>query len=113
VERLVETRGKWSGRFPRNEIISLLDVNRRYNLAETYKGPGSHPVNVGWPSARGAQTQDQHLIREGAMGVRFDYLRPDSQLAQDWLRPHGRYGTAQNRQTPPAGNSESARARVA
>jgi hypothetical protein len=42
------------------------------------------------------------------MGVRFDYLRPDSQLAQDWLRPHGRYGTAQNRQTPPAGNSESA-----
>jgi hypothetical protein len=62
VERLVETRGKWSGRFPRNEIISLLDVNRRYNLAETYKGPGSHPVNVGWPSARGAQTQD--LARE-------------------------------------------------
>ena len=23
------------GRFPRNEIISLLDVNRRYNLAES------------------------------------------------------------------------------
>ena len=26
---------KWTGRFPRNEIISLLDVNRRYNLAES------------------------------------------------------------------------------
>ena len=25
----------WAGRFPRNEIISLLDVNRRYNLAES------------------------------------------------------------------------------
>jgi aspartate/methionine/tyrosine aminotransferase len=25
----------WRGRFPRNEIISLLDVNRRYNLAES------------------------------------------------------------------------------
>jgi len=25
----------WQGRFPRNEIISLLDVNRRYNLAES------------------------------------------------------------------------------
>lgn len=25
----------WPGRFPRNEIISLLDVNRRYNLAES------------------------------------------------------------------------------
>ena len=26
---------KWQGRFPYNEIISLLDVNRRYNLAES------------------------------------------------------------------------------
>lgn len=25
----------WKGRFPRNEIISLLDVNRRHNLAES------------------------------------------------------------------------------
>lgn len=25
----------WRGRFPRNEIISLLDVNRRFNLAES------------------------------------------------------------------------------
>lgn len=25
----------WQGRFPRNEIISLLDVNRRFNLAES------------------------------------------------------------------------------
>jgi aspartate/methionine/tyrosine aminotransferase len=25
----------WRGRFPRNDIISLLDVNRRYNLAES------------------------------------------------------------------------------
>ncbi|WP_298366463.1 pyridoxal phosphate-dependent aminotransferase [uncultured Bradyrhizobium sp.] len=25
----------WPGRFPRNEIISLLDINRRYNLAES------------------------------------------------------------------------------
>jgi aspartate/methionine/tyrosine aminotransferase len=25
----------WLGRFPQNEIISLLDVNRRYNLAES------------------------------------------------------------------------------
>ena len=25
----------WSGRFPRNEIISLLDINRKYNLAES------------------------------------------------------------------------------
>ena len=25
----------WRGRFPRNEIISLLDVDRRYNLAES------------------------------------------------------------------------------
>jgi aspartate/methionine/tyrosine aminotransferase len=28
-------RPDWQGRFPRNEIISLLDVNRRYNLAES------------------------------------------------------------------------------
>jgi aspartate/methionine/tyrosine aminotransferase len=26
---------KWRGRFPRNEIISLLDINRRFNLAES------------------------------------------------------------------------------
>lgn len=26
---------EWQGRFPRNEIISLLDINRRYNLAES------------------------------------------------------------------------------
>ncbi len=26
---------RWQGRFPRNEIISLLDVNRRFNLAES------------------------------------------------------------------------------
>lgn len=25
----------WPGRFPRNEIISLLDINRRFNLAES------------------------------------------------------------------------------
>jgi aspartate/methionine/tyrosine aminotransferase len=25
----------WQGRFPRNEIISLLDINRRFNLAES------------------------------------------------------------------------------
>jgi aspartate/methionine/tyrosine aminotransferase len=25
----------WRGRFPRNDIISLLDINRRYNLAES------------------------------------------------------------------------------
>ena len=25
----------WTGRFPRNEIISLLDVNRHFNLAES------------------------------------------------------------------------------
>jgi aspartate/methionine/tyrosine aminotransferase len=35
MERLVRQEGSWSGRFPRNEIISLLDVNRRYNLAES------------------------------------------------------------------------------
>lgn len=28
-------KSDWRGRFPRNEIISLLDVNRRYNLAES------------------------------------------------------------------------------
>ena len=27
--------GEWHGRFPRNEIISLLDVNRPFNLAES------------------------------------------------------------------------------
>src|SRR5450432_3352380 len=27
--------GEWRGRFPYNEIISLLDVNRPYNLAES------------------------------------------------------------------------------
>jgi aspartate/methionine/tyrosine aminotransferase len=31
----VRHEASWSGRFPRNEIISLLDVNRRYNLAES------------------------------------------------------------------------------
>src|ERR1700693_5908129 len=25
----------WNGRFPRNDIISLLDINRKYNLAES------------------------------------------------------------------------------
>lgn len=29
------TAGEWSGRFPYNEIISLLDVNRPFNLAES------------------------------------------------------------------------------
>ena len=28
-------RSDWQGRFPQNEIISLLNVNRRYNLAES------------------------------------------------------------------------------
>ena len=28
-------KSDWPGRFPRNEIISLPDVNRRYNLAES------------------------------------------------------------------------------
>jgi len=28
-------RSDWQGRFPRNEIISLLNVNRRFNLAES------------------------------------------------------------------------------
>ena len=31
----VSDGSNWQGRFPRNEIISLLDVNRRYNLAES------------------------------------------------------------------------------
>jgi aspartate/methionine/tyrosine aminotransferase len=35
VEGEVEQTADWRGRFPRNEIISLLDVNRRYNLAES------------------------------------------------------------------------------
>jgi aspartate/methionine/tyrosine aminotransferase len=35
VERAVKDRSGWQGRFPQNEIISLLDVNRRYNLAES------------------------------------------------------------------------------
>jgi hypothetical protein len=34
MERDVRQESDWQGRFPRNEIISLLDVNRRYNLAE-------------------------------------------------------------------------------
>ena len=29
------TTAKWRGRFPYNEIISLLDVNRPFNLAES------------------------------------------------------------------------------
>ena len=28
-------QSNWRGRFPRNEIMSLLDINRRYNLAES------------------------------------------------------------------------------
>jgi aspartate/methionine/tyrosine aminotransferase len=35
MERLVANEKSWSGRFPKNEIISLLDVNRRHNLAES------------------------------------------------------------------------------
>ena len=35
MERDVTQAADWQGRFPRNEIISLLDVNRRYNLAES------------------------------------------------------------------------------
>ena len=35
MERDVKQTADWRGRFPRNEIISLLDVNRRYNLAES------------------------------------------------------------------------------
>jgi len=31
----VRDESNWRGRFPQNEIISLLDVNRRYNLAES------------------------------------------------------------------------------
>jgi aspartate/methionine/tyrosine aminotransferase len=31
----VNDESNWRGRFPRNEIISLLDINRRYNLAES------------------------------------------------------------------------------
>lgn len=31
----VNNDSNWQGRFPRNEIISLLDINRRYNLAES------------------------------------------------------------------------------
>jgi aspartate/methionine/tyrosine aminotransferase len=31
----VRGESNWQGRFPQNEIISLLDVNRRYNLAES------------------------------------------------------------------------------
>jgi len=32
---MLRGNSNWRGRFPRNEIISLLDVNRRYNLAES------------------------------------------------------------------------------
>ena len=28
-------KSQWQGRFPRNDIISLLDINRRFNLAES------------------------------------------------------------------------------
>lgn len=35
MERHVEHNLEGSGRFPRNEIISLLDINRKYNLAES------------------------------------------------------------------------------
>ncbi len=31
----MEQDSDWRGRFPRNEIVSLLDINRRYNLAES------------------------------------------------------------------------------
>jgi len=31
----VNKDSNWRGRFPRNEIISLLDINRRFNLAES------------------------------------------------------------------------------
>lgn len=34
VERDVNDSENWRGRFPRNENISLPDVNRRFNLAE-------------------------------------------------------------------------------
>jgi DNA-binding transcriptional MocR family regulator len=29
------TRNTWTGRFPKNNIITLLDVNRQYNLVES------------------------------------------------------------------------------
>ena len=35
VECDVGGESNWRGRFPQNGIISLLDVNRRYNLAES------------------------------------------------------------------------------
>ncbi|WP_426409650.1 pyridoxal phosphate-dependent aminotransferase [Bradyrhizobium ganzhouense] len=35
LEDNVTHKPDWPGRFPRNEIISLLDINRRYNLAES------------------------------------------------------------------------------
>ena len=35
MECEVNDDSNWQGRFPRNEIISLLDINRRYNLAES------------------------------------------------------------------------------
>ena len=35
AERQVTHETLWTGRFPRNEIISLLDVNRHFNLAES------------------------------------------------------------------------------
>jgi aspartate/methionine/tyrosine aminotransferase len=35
MEQDLELKSNWQGRFPRNEIISLLDINRRYNLAES------------------------------------------------------------------------------
>ncbi|MBS0449909.1 MAG: pyridoxal phosphate-dependent aminotransferase [Proteobacteria bacterium] len=34
-EKSVDQAGTWRGRFPYNEIISLLDVNRPFNLAES------------------------------------------------------------------------------
>ncbi len=46
----------WQGRFPRNEIISLLDVNRRYNLAESTAQDltfGEILVLAGGPTALG------------------------------------------------------------
>ena len=35
MECNVEQSKMWQGRFPRNEIISLLDINRKFNLAES------------------------------------------------------------------------------
>ncbi len=32
---MMVSNGSWQGRFPQNEIISLLNVNRRFNLAES------------------------------------------------------------------------------